>query len=106
MRNQWTTFFFTAMCLPLCGSLSLLDLVCLELCLEELSTCLPVGGILEGREVLPFGRWCQSAFFGVFKRKKNLRCYEDLESSMEDILAMFFHTIYLWTVAFLSPSIA
>jgi hypothetical protein len=33
----------------------------------------------------------------------NLRCFEDLESSMEDILASFFHTLYLWMVAFLSP---
>jgi hypothetical protein len=28
---------------------------------------------------------------------------EDLESSMEDILASFFHTLYLWMVAFSSP---
>jgi hypothetical protein len=34
--------------LPLCGILFSLDLVCLGLCLEELSTCLSVGGILEG----------------------------------------------------------
>jgi hypothetical protein len=34
--------------------------------------------------------------------KRNLRCFEDLEDSMEDILALFFHTMYLWTVAFLS----
>jgi hypothetical protein len=26
---------------------------------------------------------------------------EDLESSIEDILALFFHMLYLWTVAFL-----
>jgi hypothetical protein len=48
-RNQWTTFFFIAMWLPLCEILPLLDLVCLGLCLEELSNCLPVSGILEGR---------------------------------------------------------
>jgi hypothetical protein len=49
MGNQWTTFF-TAMWLILCGILSLLDLVCLRLCLEELSTCLPVGGIWKADE--------------------------------------------------------
>jgi hypothetical protein len=27
----------------------------------------------------------------------------NLESSMEDILTSFFHTLYFWTVAFLSP---
>jgi len=49
--------------------------------------------------VLQFGRWCQSAFFGEIY----LRCFEDLESSMEDILASLFHTLYLWTMIFLSP---
>jgi len=29
-------------------------------------------------------------------------CFKDLESSMEDILPSFFHTLYLWIVAFLS----
>jgi hypothetical protein len=102
MENQWTTSFFTVRWLPLCGILSSLDLVCLGLCLGEFSICLLVGGILEGRRVLRFGRWCQYAFFGVWK-ERNLRCFEDVESSMEDILVLFFHTLYLWMVAFLSP---
>jgi hypothetical protein len=41
-------------------------------------------------------------FWCVWKERNN-RCFEDLESSMEDILASFFHTLYLWTVTFLSP---
>jgi hypothetical protein len=41
-------------------------------------------------------------FWCVWK-EKNLRCFEDLKSSIEDILALFFHTLYLWTVVFLSP---
>jgi hypothetical protein len=41
-------------------------------------------------------------FWCVWK-ERNLRRFEDLESSMEDILASFLHTLYLWTVAFLSP---
>jgi len=72
--------------------LSLLDLACLELCLEELSTYLLVGRNLEGRRVLRFGRWCRSAFLGIFGGKE-----------MEDFLASFFHNLYIWTVAFLSP---
>jgi hypothetical protein len=40
-------------------------------------------------------------FWCVWK-EQNLRCFEDFESSMEDILTSFFHTLYLWTVAFLS----
>jgi hypothetical protein len=40
-------------------------------------------------------------FWCVWK-ERNLRCFKDLENSMEDILALFFHILYLWTVAFLS----
>jgi hypothetical protein len=50
--------------------LSLLVLVCLGLCLGESLACLVVGGRLEGRGVLRFGRWCRHAFFGVFGRKE------------------------------------
>jgi hypothetical protein len=38
MGNQWTTFFFTVMWLPLCGIMLFLGLVCLGSCLKELST--------------------------------------------------------------------
>jgi len=102
MGNQWTTFFVTAMWIPLCGILSSLNLVCLELCLEELSTCLFTDGILKGPGVLRFGRWCIMHFL-VCVEGINLRCVEDVESSMDDILALFFHILYLWTMAFLSP---
>jgi hypothetical protein len=40
--------------------------------------------------------WC------VWK-ERNDRCFEDLERFLEEILASFFHTLYLWTVAFVSP---
>jgi len=43
-----------------------------ELCLKELSIYLLVGGSLEGQGVLRFGRWCLSAFSGVFGRKEIL----------------------------------
>jgi hypothetical protein len=35
-------------------------------------------------------------------RERNLRYFEDLKNSMEDILSLFFHMLYLWTVASLS----
>jgi hypothetical protein len=89
-----TATFFTAMWLSLRGIPFLLDLVCFRLCLEEFLTCLHIGKILEGREVLRFIRWCQFAFFGVFG-KRNLRRFKDLKSSIEDILISFFHTLYL-----------
>jgi hypothetical protein len=65
--KRWI-FFFTTMWLMLCGVLSLLVLVCLGLCLEVCLTCI-VGGRLEGRGVLRYGRWCRHAFFGVFGQK-------------------------------------
>jgi hypothetical protein len=68
---MWTTFFIV-MWLLLCGIMFFLGLVCLGLCLEELSTYLPVGGRLKGQEVLRFGIWCQFAFFGVFGMRKIL----------------------------------
>jgi hypothetical protein len=40
-------------------------------------------------------------FWCVWK-ERNLKCFENVESSMENILTSFFHTLYLWTVAFLS----
>jgi hypothetical protein len=33
--------------------------------------------------------WCVS-------KEINLRCFEDLETPMEDYLVSFFHTLYLW----------
>jgi hypothetical protein len=40
--------------------------------------------------------WC------VWK-ERNTRCFEDLENSMEIIVASFLHLLYLWTEAFLPP---
>ena len=41
--------------------------------------------------------------FWTIWRERNNRTFEDLERSLEDILSSFFHTLYLWTVAYLSP---
>jgi nitrogen fixation-related uncharacterized protein len=41
-------------------------------------------------------------FWCLWKERKN-RCFEDLERALEDILASFFHTLYRWIVAFVSP---
>jgi hypothetical protein len=66
--------------------MSFLGLVCLGLCLGELSIYFLVGGRRVGQGVLQFGRWCLYAFFSVF---------EDLENSMENIVASFLHLLYL-----------
>ena len=36
-------------------------------------------------------------------RERNNRCFEDLESSLEEILAFLLYSLYSWTVAYLSP---
>jgi len=68
----WTTFFFIVMWLLLCGLMSFLGLVCLGLCLGELSIYFLVSGRRVGQGVLQFGRWCLYAFFGVFGRREIL----------------------------------
>lgn len=40
--------------------------------------------------------WC------VWK-ERSIKCFEDLERSSDDILTSFFHTLYLWIEAFVSP---
>jgi hypothetical protein len=52
--------------------MSFLGLVCLGLCLEELSIYLHVGRRRVGQGVLKFGKWCLFAFFGVFGRREIL----------------------------------
>jgi hypothetical protein len=36
-------------------------------------------------------------------RERNNRCFKDLESFMEEILASLLYSLYLWIVAYLSP---
>jgi hypothetical protein len=72
---------------------------CLGLCLKELSTCLPVG---RPRSVVNW-KMVQICIFLCVWKEINLRCFKNLKSFMKDILTSFFHTLYLWTIAFLSP---
>jgi hypothetical protein len=58
------------MWLPLCGFTFLLDLVCLGLCLKELSIYLLVGGSLEGQGVLLFEDGAYLHFLVRLERKK------------------------------------
>jgi len=41
--------------------------------------------------------------FWCLWKEINNRYFEDLERSLEDILASFFHPLYLWTVVFVFP---
>jgi hypothetical protein len=41
--------------------------------------------------------------FWTIWREMNNMSFEDLERSLEDILSSFFHILYLWTGAFVSP---
>jgi hypothetical protein len=53
--------------------------------------------------VLQFGRWCLFAFFGVFGRREILGVLKTWRIPWRILLLHFFHTLYLWTKAFLSP---
>jgi hypothetical protein len=44
-----------------------------------------------------------TCLFWCLWQERNNRCFEDLERSFKDILSLCFHTLYLWTVAHLSP---
>jgi hypothetical protein len=62
------------------------------------------------------GCWCSSGrtrsavvwkmvsicFFWSIWRERNNRCFEDLESFIEEILASLLYSLYLWTAAYLS----
>jgi hypothetical protein len=41
--------------------------------------------------------------FWCIWRERNLRCFENLESSLEEVLELFLHMLYLWSMAFLYP---
>jgi hypothetical protein len=41
--------------------------------------------------------------FVVSLKEKNDRSFEDRERTLEEIKSLFFNTLYLWTVAFVSP---
>jgi hypothetical protein len=86
----WTTFFFIVMWLLLCGIMSFLGLVCLGLCLGELSICLHVGGRQVGQGVLQFGKWCLFAFFGVFGRREILGVLKTWRIPCRILLPHFF----------------
>jgi hypothetical protein len=50
--------------------------------------------------VLRCGKWCLLASFGAYGR--NNWSFEDLEKISDEILSSFYHTLYLWTTAYVS----
>jgi len=40
--------------------------------------------------------------FWCIWRERNLRCFENLESSLEEVLESFIYKLYLWSMSFLS----
>jgi hypothetical protein len=43
-----------------------------------------------------------TCLFWTILREISNKSFEDLERSLEDIISSFFHTLYLWTTAFVS----
>jgi hypothetical protein len=44
-----------------------------------------------------------TCLFWCLWKEKNDRNFKDRERSLEEILSLFYDTLYLWTVAFVSP---
>jgi hypothetical protein len=65
-------------------------LVCLGLCLGELSIYSHVGGRRVGQGVLQFGRWCLFAFFGVFGMREILGVLKTWRIPWRILLLRFF----------------
>jgi len=86
-----------------CGIMSFLGLVCLGLCLGELSiyfSCWWKAGTSRSAAVWKMVPIC--ILWCVWK-ERNLRCFEDLENSMENLVASFLHLLYIWMEAFCYP---
>jgi hypothetical protein len=84
-----------------CGMLSSVALGFLGLCLYELLTCVHVGGLLVA---LKSGVvWKNGAlYFMVYFMEMNDRSFGDRKRS----LSFFsFSTLYMWTIAYISPLI-
>jgi hypothetical protein len=61
-----------------------------------------VGELPAIHRVLLRGRWCLRFFFRVYGKKKNDTSFEDQYRTLEEIKSLFFKTLYLWTVAYVS----
>jgi hypothetical protein len=78
-------------------------LVCLGLCLGELSIYSHVGGRRVGQGVLQFGRWCLFAFFGVFGMREILGVLKTWKIPWRILLLRFFIRCIFGRRLFLSP---
>jgi hypothetical protein len=75
---------------------------CFGLCLDELSTCLLVAGLLFALGVLLCRRWCPIVFCDVFERKEMIRVLRNVRRCWRS-LRRFSSILYLWTTAIISP---
>jgi hypothetical protein len=69
-------------------------------CVSELCACWCSSGRTRSAVVWKMVPIC---IFWTLWRERNNRCFEDVESSMEAIIASFLYSLYLWTAAYLSP---
>jgi hypothetical protein len=70
-------------------------------CVSDLCACRCSSGRTKSDVVWKMGPIC---YFWTLWRERNNRCFKDVESSMEAIIASFLYPLYLWTAAYLSPS--
>jgi hypothetical protein len=70
-------------------------------CVSDLCACWCSSGRTRSVVVSKIVPIC---IFWTLWRERNNRCFKDVESSMEVIIASFLYSLYLWTAAYLSPS--
>jgi len=95
--NRWITFFFIAMWITLFTRFGLSWVMPDKV--FDLFGC----WWTSGRPSAAIWKMVPTCLLWCVWNERNNRCFEDLERSLEDILASFFHTLYLWTATFVSP---
>jgi hypothetical protein len=65
--------------------------------------CLLVSGSLEGQRVLRREKMAPIYLFWCLWREMKNKSFEDLERTLKEISSSFYHTVYLWTTAYVHP---
>jgi hypothetical protein len=102
MESLWAIFCSIVRLHAPFGMFSSIDLGCLRSCLDELSICMLVSGLLATLGVLLCERWFLHDFCSVYGGKKMIEVLRIVRGLWKR-LSLFFNILYLWTAAFVYP---
>jgi hypothetical protein len=80
----------------------LVVLGCPELCLEVLFDMLNCWRSFGRPRSVAVWKMVPTCLFWCVWKERNDRCFEDKERMLGTILSLFYDTLYLWTVAYVS----